>query len=216
MLDADLWTDIRPALEAATRIQEADTTSDTSIQKIAERAVEALNDPTFVLGFSMGGYVAREIAYQAPQRVKGLILVATSARSSGQPSTSRQQTPVDELAFRRLSRAAVSRSLHPGHQTDKIIGRVQDMSERLGPDVFVRQSRLNRAGDAQRLGEIRCPTLIVAAAQDRLRSLEESRELQTGIAGSSLEIIEESGHLVPLERPDQLARLVIAFCQAHD
>lgn len=211
MLDADLWTEIRRDLAEYATVTDVDTTRDDSIEAMASRAVAGLNTPSFVLGFSMGGYVAREIAYQGSNLVRGLILVATSARGRAPV----QATLTEGPEFRRLSRAAVARSLHPAKQTNATVSRVQEMSARLGPDVFARQSKLNRAGDLERLGEIQCPTLVVAAAEDQLRSEAESRELRDGISGASLEVIQRSGHLIPLEQPEQLSRLVLAFCKAH-
>jgi pimeloyl-ACP methyl ester carboxylesterase len=78
--------------------------------------------------------------------------------------------------------------LHPkDRDNEALIERVRAMGTRLGGDVFRRQSMLERPGDLDRLSEIRCPTLVVAASQDQLRSLEEARELQAGIPGATLE-----------------------------
>lgn len=202
MLDADLWTDLRPDLEAIGEVIDVDTTRDTSIAAIAHRALIATDGPVVVVGFSMGGYVAREIAYQAPERVKALLLIATSAAPDGpQLRVSRRPTGGQAPQFRRLSRRAVERSLSPARRTDAMIERVQRMSERLGPEVFARQSSIQRAGDAARLRGITCPTTILAAGADELRSMPESETLRDGIAGSVLTIVEGAGHLLPLEQP---------------
>ncbi|AOH85919.1 hypothetical protein AWL63_20130 [Sphingomonas panacis] len=202
MLDADLWTDLRPGLDAMGEVIDVDTTRDTSIAAMAHRALIATEGPVIVVGFSMGGYVAREIAYQAPGRVKALLLVATSAEPDGPLlRETRRPTGGKVPPFRRLSRRAIERSLSPRCRTDAMIERVQRMSERLGPDVFARQSSIQRAGDAARLREIDCPTAILAAGADELRSVTESEALRDGIAGSVLTIVEGAGHLLPLEQP---------------
>ena len=59
------------------------------------------------------------------------------------------------------------------------------------------------------LAQIDCPTLVIAADADRLRSLDEARELADGIVGAQLRIIEGSGHMVPLEAPEVLATLIV-------
>lgn len=198
MLDADVWTDARPRLDAMGRVIDADTTLDTSVAGMAAWAIENLDGPSLVIGFSMGGYVAREIAYQAPQLVAGLALVATSSRAvPARPAITAAQ-------FRQVSRAAVERSLHPDHRSDEMVSRVQAMGMRLGPDVYRRQAGMAREDDTGRLGEIRCPTLVVAAADDALRTIEESEALRDGIPGAEMIVIERCGHLVPMERPDAL------------
>ncbi|NYF30679.1 alpha/beta fold hydrolase [Sphingopyxis sp. JAI108] len=209
MLDAEMWSDVRPALARFGHLVDVDTARDISIGAMAERATGSLTGPAIVIGFSMGGYVAREITYRAPDRIRGLALVATSSRSN----TPQPATPVGRTGFRELSRSAVVRSLHPDHRSDELIARVQRMSSRLGGEVFERQSRLRRDDDTERLREIACPTLVVAAAQDELRSIEESRTLHDQIPGSAMTIIEQSGHLIPLEQP---ARLISAFSAAFE
>lgn len=89
--------------------------------------------------------------------------------------------------------------------------RVEQMSERLGPEVFRRQSEMARADDSAMLTHIHCPTLIVAAPQDELRSIAESEMLHNGIAGSTMQIVERSGHLIPMEQPDVLGAALEDF-----
>ncbi len=62
--------------------------------------------------------------------------------------------------------------------------------------------------------QIQCPTLIIAAVQDGLRQAEEAQELCVQIPGARLEMIEGSGHMVPLEQPETLARLMSQWLAA--
>ena len=89
-----------------------------------------------------------------------------------------------------------------------MIERVQAMGMRLGADVYRRQAGMVREGDTGRLGEIRCPTLVVAAADDTLRTIEESGVLRDGIKGAKMTVIPKCGHLVPLERPHELTEAI--------
>jgi len=68
---------------------------------------------------------------------------------------------------------------------------------------MVVQSGLRRDGIAA--AELRCPTLVIGADRDTLRSVVETRELAQTIARSTLVILEPSGHMLPLERPADLA-----------
>jgi pimeloyl-ACP methyl ester carboxylesterase len=53
--------------------------------------------------------------------------------------------------------------------------------------------------------------LVIAGAQDRLRSLDEARELHDGIPGSDFLVIEGTGHMIPLEAPKRLAELIAGW-----
>jgi pimeloyl-ACP methyl ester carboxylesterase len=55
------------------------------------------------------------------------------------------------------------------------------------------------------LGSIACPTLVLCGRQDALTPLERHQEMARAIAGSSLEIIEDCGHLSTLERPAEVS-----------
>jgi pimeloyl-ACP methyl ester carboxylesterase len=163
MLDADLWTDIRPGLARHGRLVDVDTTRDTSIEAMARRAVGGLDRPAIVIDFSMGGYVTRAVSRAAPVAVVGLVLIATSSRGDT-PARSAQEAGVAGRAapFRALGRAAVAGSLHPDHRDNARIRRIKAMSERLGAQVYAHQSAIRRDDDTERLKDIRCPTLIVS------------------------------------------------------
>jgi pimeloyl-ACP methyl ester carboxylesterase len=213
MLDGDLWSDIRYGLSAFGRLVDVDTTLDTSIESMADRALSTMSDRAIVIGFSMGGYVARAITYRAPEKVAALAQIATSSAGDAALANARAAASGSTTGFRRLSRAAVASSLHFDHRTDALIDRVQQMSERLGGEVLRRQSQIRRKDDSDRLCEIKCPALIVAAAQDELRTIEESETLHRGIQGASMELVEQSGHLIPLEQPENLLRALRFLCE---
>ncbi|WP_420853319.1 alpha/beta fold hydrolase [Sphingobium estronivorans] len=67
---------------------------------MADRAIRALTDPAIVVGFSMGGYVARSIAYRAPDKVKGLALIATSSRAHAPSAIRPRWRMVDPIMHR--------------------------------------------------------------------------------------------------------------------
>jgi pimeloyl-ACP methyl ester carboxylesterase len=52
---------------------------------------------------------------------------------------------------------------------------------------------------------------VVAADRDALRGLDESRELRDGIPGATMAVVEGSGHMIPIERPTELAAIVVPW-----
>lgn len=212
MLDADLWRDVVPELAEFHPIMHADLSRDASIHDMAQRALESAPDTFALVGFSMGGYVAREIVRQAPERVSCLILVATSAR--GDTDLQRQRKAAvsgqtNGAAFKGLSTSAVASSLHPENagRTD-LIDRVKLMAQRLGGEVFRRQSLITRFDERNLLSGIKLPCLVIAGENDKLRSRTEAEELHQGIDGSAFQVIEKTGHMIPLEAPGSLAAAI--------
>jgi pimeloyl-ACP methyl ester carboxylesterase len=212
MLDFDLWRDVLPNLAPFGDAHHADLSQDSTLEDMARRALLSAPPVFVVAGFSMGGYVAREIIRQAPHRVIGLILIATSARGDSDVQ-SRRKTAVasqdESTSFRKMSGSAVASSLHPANaDRPDLISRVQNMGIRLGGGVFRRQSLMSRHDGIGQLAAIRCPTLIIAGAGDTLRSAEETLELHLGILESEYAVIQGAGHMVPLEAPEQLGKLI--------
>jgi len=219
MADETLWDDVAPALERFGPVVHADLRHDTSVEAMARRVLETAPPSFLLVGFSMGGDVARKIARQAPERVRALVLVATSTRGDTAVLQKRKGAignAAPSIAFSGLSRTAVATSLHPQQRDNEVlIERVRAMGMRLGGEVFRRQSILDRPGDLERSGEIRCPTLVVAAAQDQLRSLEEAREMATAIPGAELAVIDDTGHMIPIEAPQRLVDVIVPWLAAH-
>ena len=215
MTDADLWSDIQPALQSFGAIHCAAMTEGDDIAGMAQRVLDTSPDRFVLFGFSMGGYVAREIARIAPDRVKALVLIATSARADTPEQARRKLAAYENVlhhGFDGLSHKAVAASLHPTRTRDAIlVERIRAMGDRLGREVFLNQARHARQGDLDRLSGIRCPTLIVAAADDALRSLAEATEIHDAITGSTMAVIQGSGHMLPLEQPDALMDVVAAW-----
>ncbi|MDN5843067.1 MAG: alpha/beta hydrolase [Alcaligenaceae bacterium] len=212
MADRTLWDEVAACLDTTERLEFADLSVGSSIPEMA-RAVLAQTPGAFVLvGFSMGGYVAREMARLAPDRVRALILIATSARRDSPQQVQRKADAVRHLStagFSGLGRASIQASLHPCRAQDReLIERIRGMSARLGKAVFVRQATIQRDGDLGLLSQITCPTLVIAAAEDRLRSIDESRELVSRIPKAEFIVIPGSGHMIPMEKPDELAQLI--------
>ncbi len=159
----------------------------------------------------MGGYVALEILRQAPERVDRLALLNTHARPDSAEATEGRKRLM-ELAERDFP--AVIRTLMPKLVMDKraaeLSGPITEMALGCGKEVFLRQERaiIGRIDSLPHLAAIRCRTLVVAARHDALMPMEILEELAHGIRGATLAVIEDSGHMTSLERPQEVATLL--------
>ncbi len=206
MLDADLWSELLAELRPRGPVVHADPRAG-SMAEMAAATLAAAPERFALVGFSMGGYVAREMQRRAPERVSRLVLIATSARSDTALQARRQVVAAntDPGAFRGLSRRSLRGAVAPGCPTAAaLVERMHAMSRRLGGETFRRQCLFRREGDLERLAGIGCPTLIVAGREDRVRSLEELREMAAAIPGAETSVL-EAGHMIPLEAPRALS-----------
>lgn len=205
MLDESLWDEVASRLDApGCRLPLG---PGTTMDEIAQGVANAAPERFVLAGFSLGGYVARKVAELYPKRVAALVLVATSLRSDTDEQARAKKNLIAVMSaasFRGLSAASIATSLHPDRRADKeLVARIRRMGSGLGYEALVTQSNLRRDGIAA--GSLACPTLVIAAAEDALRTAEETTELARAIPNADLKVIEGSGHMLPLEQPAALA-----------
>lgn len=212
MLNQSLWDDMLPDLSALGHVHFGDLGQDSSLAAMADRVLQNAPEQFILFGFSMGGFVAQAIALKAPQRVLGLGLLNTSSRPQSEAesaATAAQLALAQRTPFKGLTSRALASSLHPDRATDRgLLDRLQAMALENGKEVFLRQLSTLRDGSYADLHQIHCPTLIVASDADRLRTVEESAEMAQRIPTASFEIVRECGHMTPLEKPHELARII--------
>jgi pimeloyl-ACP methyl ester carboxylesterase len=177
-----------------------------------------------VLGVSMGGMIAQEVALAAPDRVRSLQLHATLARP-------------DAYVLRLLEAWRLVRARCSLEESLRTIGlwlfapatynERQDFVEALlanalahpypqSPAGFFRQTEAVAAHDAlERLGAIRCPTLVTVAEEDILVPPRFARELAARIPGAELAILPGAGHVYFWERADAFNDVCLRFLAAR-
>jgi pimeloyl-ACP methyl ester carboxylesterase len=181
-----------------------------TIAAMADAAL-AMAPPSFsLLGFSMGGYVAFEIMRRAPQRVERLALMDTQATPDSAESTRRRRALLDQASigrFKGVQRTLLPQLVHSRHIEDPaVIQPIFDMAQEIGADGFVREQRaiIDRADSRHTLVDIDVPTVVIVGRQDQVTPLPRSQEMAADIANSRLVVLEECGHMSPLEKPTEV------------
>jgi pimeloyl-ACP methyl ester carboxylesterase len=207
LCDARLWADQVATLSAERPVLVGDLTRDTSVAAMAMRALADV-PPRFALaGLSLGGIVALEAVRQAPQRVERLALLSTTAR----PPTEAQRGQWRRLAAltRNGQFAAVREQLLPNLvsadslRPPEVVATITAMAEAVGPDAYMRQLAAleTRIDSRPHLGQIACPTLVLAGAADVICPPELHAEIAEAVPGARLTLLEGCGHLSALEQP---------------
>ena len=191
--------------------------SHASMADIAKSILDLAPEKFALAGTSMGGYVAFEIVRQAPDRVAKLILLSTSARpDTPERSESRRQqvAAVREHGSCTAVSALWPNLVHPArHEDHALLAVFNDMANELGSGAFARQTEaiIGRADSRPTLPEIKVPTLVIAGADDKLITPDNSKEIAEGIPGARLETVEHCGHMGMIERPETYTRLLEEF-----
>ena len=215
MCDQDLWTDMVPDLQKLGTPHYGNVYEDSTLEGMARRVLDSSPERFVLVGFSMGGFVARVLCLMAPERVSGVAFVASSARGYSEEETEQRKKGYGPLG--RPPRAATGApGLHPDRENDPVlIARLRGMQRRLGREVRARQAALVRRDGYADLERIACPSLVVACRQDRLRSFVETERMTQCLPHATFKVIEDCGHMAPLERPLELAALLAGWIRGH-
>jgi pimeloyl-ACP methyl ester carboxylesterase len=170
-------------------------------------------DAPHVVGLSLGGWLAAELAVHQTRRVSRLVLIdAVGLKAEDAPpipdifTTTLPETR--QLLFFEPE-SEIARAMIPdqasGEQLEFAL-RAREATARLGWNPYLYDPRLR-----ERLHRITVPTLIIWGDSDRLVGREYADAYRRGIKGSRLETIEKCGHAPPFEKPEETARLVTEF-----
>ena len=98
--------------------------------------------------------------------------------------------------------------IHPSRVADESITRpLLDMASEIGGDGFVREQQaiLGRTDSRPLLVEIEMPAVVIVGRQDLVTPLARAEEMATDIANARLVVIEECGHMTPMEKPAEVS-----------
>jgi pimeloyl-ACP methyl ester carboxylesterase len=198
-----------------------------STAQLAASAIALLDElgieSAHVAGLSLGGAVAQELALRFPDRVRGLILMATS--TSGPLSA-----PPDPLALAALTARVLEGSLRRGRlwlgpalfspgflqaEPDRADALARPLTAHFAPPWSI-AGQVWAAGLHDRgldLGRIRAPTLVLHGEDDVLVRVANARLLAEGIPDAELHVFPDAGHGFEFERLEETFSIVVDWLE---
>ena len=216
--DARLWQSVIAALIGNAEPRVGDLTARDTMTALAAEVLAQAPSRFALAGMSMGGYCALEIVRQAPERVVALALVDTSARPDTDEGKANREKQIERAraGYAGLVDELLPKWIHPSRLDEPAVaGVVRSMAMDAGVAVFTRQQKaiMSRADSRPLLASIDCPTAIVCGRDDAVLPLEMHEELERGIRGATLTVIDACGHLAPLERPAAVGEALRTWLQ---
>lgn len=175
------------------------------VQKVLDQAPERFA----LAGHSMGGWVAQALMKKAAQRVTKLCLLNTSSKSIDAPERNARQLILERIEkgeFKQVAKEIANRFTFKENKRQEVLS----MFLEVGETTFIKQTKamMTRESVEEALPKIHCPTLIIYANQDQRFSLQDHQHMHNIIPHSKLEIINDCGHMSPMECPEAVTNLM--------
>ncbi len=229
---ADRWLGIPSALSANFHTVSLDlpgfgesdkpATLDYTIENFRETIVEFMNKvvindgKTSIVGHSLGGYIAAEVAVENKNMVERLVLIDSSGMLK-KPTPLLEEylkvaiNPTKDKVRKVFEQMVADPTRIPSKLVEGFISRINLPNAKYAFKSTLANSTNTQIG----LGRLKLidhiPTLILWGSEDRVIPPEHSRLFKEGIANSQIEIIPDAGHAPFAEKPDQVCEILRNF-----
>ena len=203
-----LWLHQARHLEDIASLQIISPAQDTP-KKMIQSILHQAPSKFALVGHSMGGWLSLEIMRAAPFRVTQLCLVNTTARMDSEAKTIKRRSLIQRAEQGQFSKI-VDEIVEAFVFNPLVKTEIKRMFLDVGKEAFIHQEKamIARTESLSILPTIKCPTLVIHSLQDKNFSLEEHKELADLIPNAKLALIENSGHMSPIEQPEAVTTLL--------
>ena len=169
-------------------------------------------------GLSMGGYVTLAFYKQFPSRVRALVLADTRAQADTEEAKQTRAQQAEKAlseGMAGIADAMLPKLLTPEtvSKRPEIVKRVRDMMLKTKPEgaASALLGMAERDDQTELLSRITAKTLIIVGAEDAITPVADSEMMHNAIAGSSLVVLENAGHVSNLERTGEFNEALMDF-----
>ncbi len=187
-----------------------------SMAEMVELVNQVAAENLILIGFSMGGYVAQEAAIKFPQRVKKMVIIASSSEGYPEAEKNLVLSSLDAIKkgpFKGITDRRLRDYLHPDSYENLELKKViQDMSGSDAKEVYLRQfqAAIERKNLMSEMEKLSCPILFIGGIDDKIITID-SVERSALNCGAELVKIPQCGHFVTLEKPQETNNALINF-----
>jgi len=162
-----------------------------------------------IVGISMGSAIALTLALKYPKKVKALALLGSGAKMRVAQTV--LETAGNPNTFESAVEAINLNCFGENAQQNLIQLSKQSMLKMRPPVLLGDFLACNEFNVIDQLEKITVPALIICGAEDKMTPPRFSESLRDGISKSTLHILDGAGHMVMLEKPDEVADLLKKF-----
>jgi pimeloyl-[acyl-carrier protein] methyl ester esterase len=235
-MNGDVWEGIVPALWQHYRVtlvdlpghgRSVDDLGDFSLGEMAAQISAAIPAPACLVGWSLGGMIATRIAVDKPEVIKQLVLVASAprfVRDNDWPDGVEPEvldgfaSDLQEDFHNTVKRFIAIQAMGSEHAREEQRTLRERVFRHGNPQLAALEGGLNLLHHADLrpcLGELRCPTLLIAGEHDSLFRRAAAERTQQLIHDAQLSVIKGAGHAPFLSHPDDFLHALTTFLDEH-
>ena len=164
-----------------------------------------------IAGRSMGGAIAMDYAIRYPDRVEGLVLIATAAKFN---LPAERLDGLRAVMMGRAPQAFVTDGYSPKTVSSRFEVVREGWMEQVKTDPRVRYTDVKACAEVdlrEVIGAIAKPAIVIAGADDQSTPVTDAQLIKDRIRGAQLEVIADAAHNLPTERPDEVNAAIEKF-----
>lgn len=220
MCDERLWQKLMPFLDGFS-INFGSYAGKTSMQEMLEAVTEQRPTHSHLIGFSLGGYLALKAALNNPEAFESIIIIASSPYGLSADEKTLRQANADMLTrmtYRGMSRKRLAQFIHARNLTNtSITETILKMERDLGQKELITQllAPIERESLKEQLAQFSKSVHFIMAEDDQMVPIAAIEKLAANNSHIHLHRLADTGHMIPLEAPTQLAELITSIVGAN-
>lgn len=192
--------------------------ADLTVAQLAARVLDLVDGPFHYAGDSVGGAVGLQIALDAPDRLHSLVMLCSGARLGTPDSWQERIALVSGAGTSVMVEPSARRWFGPGfleREPDLGGALLRALADAEDAGYLAVCHALSAFDVRDRLAEVAVPVLAIAGSEDTVTPPSSLEEVADGVPDGRLVVLDGVAHLAPVERPEDVARLVLEHGGQH-
>ena len=217
LCDEAVWTQQIAALSPTHEVRVPVFRGMNNFRAMARKVAEEAPARFSVVGHSMGGRVAMELMHMVPERIERFVLMDLGVHPVKPGEPEKRMTLVrlaEEQGMEVLAELWIPPMIAPSRHSDSVlVGQIREMVLRSTAADYRGQieAALTREDQRGYLPHISHKTLLICGEKDEWSPVAQHESMQRGLPDAELVIIPRAGHMVTMEEPEEVNRVLLEW-----
>lgn len=219
---SEIWDGVLEELPETIKGYAFDVPAQPTLEEIVEELLLDLPEEFYLCGFSFGGYVALEILNKVPERVLGLIMMGSVVRGDSESQKAARIKTIERIENGDYIKMIDENTRWLFHRESIENNELIDLHKKISKEyqearyVAHLQAAMSRQDYTDLVKESSIEKLFIAGESDQIMPAKVLKKQSDAIQDSTLTLITNTGHMMPLEQPLSVANAMAAWINAEE